>query len=383
MTTYFDNAATTILDPALQDEFWRLNQEVFANPNSIHSEGKKAKKTIENARDFFAQYLNCQSNEIFFTSGASESNNFFLKSYPCDLVITSPAEHSCVLESAKASKNPIHWLSLDKHARYNFAELEKVISENKDKKILVSIMFANNEIGSINDIQKICELKKKYANLIVHSDCVQALSKIKLDLHKLDIDSISASAHKIHGPKGVGLLYLNKKSQGILSLKNLALIHGGGQEQGFRSGTQNVMGIALFAKAIQIALEKNYSQKVYELDKYFSDKALASEDIVLNNPSFDKIPGIFNLYLKNCKLKKEELVLQLDLNNFCVSSGSACSSLKGDAQIISSYVLRAAGIENTIAEKSIRISLSSFNNTQEIDNLFKIMQKLSANFATL
>ena len=379
MAIYFDNAATTPLDPEVQEELFRYLKEDFGNPNSIHGEGRKARKLIEAARKSFAEFLRCSSEEIIFTSCASESNNYFLKHYPCDLLVTSPSEHSCVLESAKASGKEIHWLKLDEYGRADKADLEKVLEENKDKKVLVSLMYGNNEIGSINDIQYLADLKDTYPNLIVHSDCVQALTKLEIDLAKLDIDSISCSAHKVHGPKGVGLIYISKKQQGLMSLKNLALIHGGNQESGFRSGTQNVPGIAAFAKAIEVA--QKHKVTLFELDAYFFEAIKEnSEHVTLNSPNFNRVPGIFNIFLPGCRLNSEELVLQMDLHGICVSSGSACSSLKGDAEIISSYVLRACGVDRAIAEKSVRVSLSRQNTKAEIDELFKIIKEISKKF---
>ncbi len=331
MTIYFDNAASTQIDPSVQELMLKLSSEIFANPNSIHSEGRRARKYIEDARKFIADYLSCDPSEIIFTSSASESNNYFLKYFPADLIITSPAEHSCVLESVKASSRKIYWLSLDQYGCAVKDELEMVLAKNKDKKVLLSLMYGNNEIGSVNDLEYLSELKKTFPNLVLHSDCVQALTKLDLDLSKLDLDSIACSAHKVHGPKGVGFIYINKKAQGILSLKNLALIHGGGQENGFRSGTQNVIGIAAFAQALKSSREQSSLKKLNSLDSYFLKKLDDNkESFVLNSPREKKVPGIFNLYLPKCNLKSEELVLQLDLKGICVSSGSACSSLKGD-----------------------------------------------------
>jgi cysteine desulfurase len=380
MTVYFDNAATTKLEPELQEKLATLMLEDFGNPNSIHSYGRKARKIIEEARLFFSNYLNCDESELIFTSCASESNNYFLKHFPCDLLVTSPSEHSCVLESAKASAKKLYWLKLDKFGCVDKEDLENVLSQNFEKKVLVSLMYGNNEIGSVNDLEYLSSLKDKYPNLVIHSDCVQALTKLDLDLSKLNLDSISCSAHKVHGPKGVGLIYLSKKVQGIMSLKNLALIHGGGQESGFRSGTQNVPGIAIFAEAVKISQKQNSKKILLDLDKAFVEKAKETRAVVFNSPLENKVPGIFNIYLPKCRLNSEELVLQLDLNGFCISSGSACSSLKGDAQIISSYVLRACGFESSIAEKSIRVSLSRHNTLGEINEFFKIITKISEKF---
>lgn len=378
MSIYFDNAATTKLDDSVKELISSLSSEVFGNPNSIHSQGRKAKKYIEDSRNVFSEYLKCDASEIVFTSCASESNNYFLKQMPADLIITSPSEHSCVLESVKASGKKIHWLSLDQYGCFKRDELEKLVLENLDKTILISLMYGNNELGSINDIEYLSSLRELHSKLFIHSDCVQALTKLDIDLSKLKLDSISCSAHKIHGPKGVGLIYLNKRVQGILSLNNLSLIHGGGQENGFRSGTQNVVGIASFAQAIKASRNNTILKN---LDLYFLDKLFEfKESVTLNSPFDKKVPGIFNLYLPHCRLTSEELVLQLDLKNICVSSGSACSSLKGDSQIISSYVLRACGLHSSIAEKSIRISLSRHNTKIEIDQFFKIISEFSAKF---
>lgn len=381
MTIYFDNAATTQIDSSVQELLSSLSRDVFGNPNSIHSEGRKARKYIEEARTFFSEYLSCEASELVFTSCASESNNYFLKSFPADLIITSPTEHSCVLESVKASGKKIHWLKLDQYGLLIKEDLESILEANADKKVLISLMYGNNEIGSINDLQYLSELKLKFSNLFIHSDCVQALTKLDLNLSTLNIDSISCSAHKVHGPKGVGLIYINKKAQGILSLKNLALIHGGGQESGFRSGTQNVVGIAAFAQAVKSSKEDSGLEKLKALDAYFL-KILDEKNplLILNSPREKRVPGIFNLHLANSRLKSEELVLQLDLKGICVSSGSACSSLKGDSQIISSYVLRACGFSAEISEKSIRVSLSRHNNLDEIDTFFKIIEGVASKF---
>ncbi len=385
MSIYFDNAATTPLFPEVIDLLHKLNQELFANPSSIHSQGRKAKKQLERARQDLAEILNAEAEELFFTSGATESNNTIFKLLDYDLIITSPAEHASVIESAKSLAKPILWLTLDKEGFIDLNELEKYLEENSGKRILVSIMHGNNEIGTINDIAAIAKITKKFPDVLFHSDCVQTFTKTEIDLSKLDIDFISASSHKIHGPKGVALLYINKKVQEKFSLQLRPLIIGGSQEKDIRSGTENLVSIIAFALAAKLNSEVQRKSKIKELQENLFAKLNQIENLVINGPKDlnNRVLGNINFSLLNCKLKSEEFVLQLDLKGFAVSSGSACTSNKvaGQSEIESSYVLRACGISEAIATKAIRISLGSMNSEEEVNRFLVAINSILEKFS--
>jgi cysteine desulfurase len=376
MVIYLDNAATTPLAPELLALLKDLNTNLYANPSSLHSPGRAAKKQLNQARKTIAAILKAEPEEIIFTSGATEANNYVFQVCDYDLIITSPAEHASVLEPAKASGKNIIWLTLDKEGYINLEELKSQLEANSERKILISLMHGNNEIGTIQDIEAIAALKAQYSNVIFHSDCVQSFAKYDIDLSKTPIDLISSSAHKIHGPKGVGLLYIKKALQ-----KNQALIIGGGQEFSLRSGTENLNGIIAFAKAAQLSREQ--SSKLEELHNYLYKELEQIDGLIINGPQDapKRLLGNINISLSKLKLNSEELVLQMDLKGIAISSGSACSSNKTGASIESSYVLRACQIEESIASKAIRISVSRFNNKAELDQLSEIIHKLSAQFS--
>lgn len=384
MIIYFDNAATTPIYPEVLELMTQLNQELWGNPSSLHSIGRKARKALEKARQGLAELLNASSEEIFFTSGATESNNTIIKLFDFDLIVTSPSEHASVIESVKACNKPVHWLELDREGFINLDSLKKIFEINQDKKILLSLMHGNNEIGTINDLNAISQLVRSYENVFFHSDCVQTFTKHDIDLSKLDIDFISASAHKIHGPKGIGVLYINKSIQEKCALLISPLLLGGGQEKDIRPGTQNVIGAIAFAKAAQINSSKERKNKTYDLQKYLLEELSKIEGFVLNGclDLRTRVLGNLNFAFTNCRLQSEELVLQLDLKGFAVSSGSACTSNKAskEASIESSYVLRACRIPEDIAKKSVRVSISSMNSREEVDRFVSTIYSLVDNF---
>jgi cysteine desulfurase len=351
---YFDNSATTALAAEVIEILIDSFKTTFANPSSVHALGKSAKKKIEEARTFIARSINAEPNEIFFLSGATEANNTVFKACDYDLIITSPSEHASVIEAAKASRQEIFWLDLDQEGYISLDELESILAQNFNteapdkrssisKKILVSIMHANSEIGTVQDIKAIGNLCEKY-KAIFHSDCVQSLGKLDIDVKDSKLDLISASAHKLHGPKGLGFIYIASKLQD--SILDKALIIGGGQERGFRSGTENVNSIIAFAKALEISLDPEKRNKVKELQKKLWMKLKNLKSVILNGPQNleNRLSGNLNLSFMDLKFNSEQLVLQLDLRGVCVSSGSACTSNKKnfeDSFIESSYVLRA------------------------------------------
>jgi cysteine desulfurase len=383
---YFDNSATTALAAEVIEILIDSFKTTFANPSSVHGLGKSAKKKIEEARTFIANSINAEPSEIFFLSGATEANNTVFKACDYDLIITSPSEHASVIEAAKASRQEIIWLNLDQEGYISLDELESILAQNTGngvreqcpKKILVSIMHANSEIGTIQDLKAIGNLCEKY-KAIFHSDCVQSLGKLDIDVKDSKLALISASAHKLHGPKGLGFIYIANKLQE--SMIDKALIIGGGQERGFRSGTENVNSIIAFAKALEISLDPKKRKKVKELQKKLWMKLKNLKSVVLNGPQDLKkrLSGNLNLSFMDLKFSSEQLVLQLDLRGICVSSGSACTSNKKnteDSFIESSYVLRACRIDEDIAKRAIRISLSWMNDEAELEKLTEIITKL-------
>jgi cysteine desulfurase len=380
MAIYLDNAATTALDSQVLETLLSVSRDYFANPSSLHSLGFKSQALLKSCRKNFASYINSYPDEIIFTSGATESNNAVFAMLDYDLIITSPTEHASVIEPAKSSGKQIFWLNLNKEGFINLDELHALLKQNRNSKILLSIMHGNNEIGTIQDLEAISDLIKNFDNVIFHSDCVQTFSKHHLDFKKLKIDLASFCAHKLHGPKGIGALFMSKKIQENNYLKKPAYLQGGSQELGLRSGTENLPGISAFLKAIEIAVSNNYSKNIHQLSLDFYNQLQLNHRVILNgSQDFSKrVIGNLNISFLDSKLKSEELLLQLDLAGVCASSGSACTSNKStaSAQILSSYVLRACHIDPIIAERAIRLSLSRFNTREEIQNAVQIIAKL-------
>lgn len=375
MTTYLDNASTTALDPFLLRRMPELFQEYPANPSSLHSMGRKSKKALEKARKIYAESINAEAEEIIFTSGATESINIIFKILDFDFIITSPSEHAAVIESAKASKKEIYWLDLNEEGFINLEELENVLERNSNKKILISIMHVNNEIGTIQDLESIGILAKKY-NAFFHSDCVQSYGKLEIDVKKFNLDSISTSAHKFHGPKGLGFLYLVGDSK----RNEESFLYGGSQEFNIRSGTQNLIPILAFSELIQNNKRKEFYEELKNLENYFlsSLKEIKNLNFVKNGPEDlkNKIPGILNLSFLGLPFSSEQMLLQLDLAGICISTGSACSSNKGLSGIESSYVLRACKIKPEISSKAIRISISRLNTKEDLNKAIQALTTL-------
>lgn len=374
MTIYFDNAATTQLAPELLDSIPELSTKFFANPSSMHSSGRQSRKALELARTKIAKFINAEVEEIIFTSNATEANNSVFKSLNYDLIITSPSEHVSVIEPAKDSGKPIIWLNLNQEGFIDLTELNSHLEANRDKTVLLSLMHGNNEIGTLQDISAIGKLKAKFPNVIFHSDCVQTFTKHSIDVKASNLDLISVSAHKVHAPKGVGFLYCNAKLHE--ELKTKPLIKGSSQEFKLRGGTENLIGILLFAQALDL---KSIS-KTKELHEYFLTKLKSIPEIILNGPQDlnKRVLGNLNISLLDSKFKREEILLQLDLRGIAVATGSACTNINGGAEIQISYVLRACRINDEIASRAIRVSLSHYNTKEEIDYFFtKVPELLS------
>jgi cysteine desulfurase len=379
---YFDNSATTKPDPEVLETFLKVNQYYYANPSSIHSFGGKVEKLLQQARAQFSKLLNVKENEIFFTSGGTESNNTAIKGTAFHHqkrgkhIITTSIEHPSIIESCEQLKDfgfEITYLNVDEKGVLNINELEKSIREDT---ILVSIMQVNNEVGSIQPINQIGRLLKNYPKILFHVDHVQGYGKVDLDLNNDGIDLCTISAHKIHGLKGTGLLYIREGIQ--LS----PLITGGEQERKLRSGTENTSGIVAFAKALRLEKERSIKgiSQIKEILKLLRDELSSIEEISIHTPQKYAAPHILNFSVKH--YKGEVIVHALEEMDIYVSTTSACSSKKN----IPSRTLLAMGRTEEMAISSIRVSLA-FENTMEeaiifiqslkkvISNLEKVMRR--------
>ncbi len=366
-----DNAATTPVDSRVLEVMTPFFTENYGNASSIYSLGRISKKYIEEARKIVASKLNSLPEEIFFTSGGTESDNWAIKNIAFDKlksgknhIITSKIEHHAVLNTMKFLEKhgfEVTYLDVNKNGFINLEDLNKKIT---DKTALVSIMYANNEIGTIQDISEIGRICHKN-NVIFHTDAVQAVGHINIDVKKENIDLLSLSAHKFNGPKGVGALYVNK------NLKINSFLEGGSQEFNKRAGTENTAGIVGLAKALEISLENldENNQKLISKQKYFIENLLKIERSRLNGDYEKRLPGNINICFEG--IEGESLLLLLDQAGICASSGSACTSGSLDP----SHVLLAIGLPHEIAHGSLRLTLSKFNTYEEIDCVLQEINK--------
>lgn len=373
---YFDNAATTKLDDEVLKEMLPYLKDNYGNPSSIYKLGREARKAIEDSREKIAKVLNCKANEIYFTAGGSESDNTAIKGIAKankkrgNHIITSKIEHPAVLETCKQLEKEgfeITYISVDEKGIVDLEELKKSI---KPTTILITIMFANNEIGTIQPIEEIGKIAKGN-NIYFHTDSVQAVGSIKIDVQKLNIDSLSLSGHKFYGPKGVGALYVKT---GVPFEK---FISGGHQERNKRAGTENVAGIVGIGKAIELAYENldEYNKKIKELRDYYVKQVEEKIPYIKINGDMEKrLPGNSNISFRF--IEGEGLLLNLDLKGICASSESACTSGSLDP----SHVLLAIGLPHEIAHGSLRVSIGKYNTKEEIDylieNLMEIVTRL-------
>ena len=361
---YFDNAATTPLDPQVLDAMMPYLTEKFGNPSSIYSYGRETRLAIENSRKSVAKILNAKPSEIFFTSGGTESNNTAiaasLRDLGCTHIITSAIEHHAVLHTVehygKHKGITTSFVKLNADGQVDYADLEAQLKAQTEK-TLVTLMHANNEIGVLLDIKRVGELCEKY-NAIFHSDCVQTVGHYPLDLSQIHIHFISAAGHKFHGPKGTGILYVSDS----IAIKPFIL--GGGQERNMRAGTENVYGIVGFAKALEIASthyekESNYIKNLKQYMKECIERAIpeASFNCGANEESLYTVLSV--CFPKS--EKSEMLLFNLDINNICASGGSACSS----GANAGSHVMQA--LHKTDDWVTVRFSFSKFNKKEEID----------------
>ena len=369
---YFDNSATTrIKEEVLTEMFPYLSRE-YGNPSSLYSIGRKSKRAIEEARKRVASLINCKPEEIYFTSCGSESDNTALKGIAYanknkgKHIITSKIEHPAILHSCQNLENrgfEVTYLDVDKDGFVNLETLENSIRPDT---ILISIMFANNEIGTIEPIEKIAKIAHKNG-IIFHTDAVQACGNIPIDVQNMDIDMLSLSGHKIYAPKGIGALYVKK------GIEFERFMDGGHQEKNKRSGTENVAEIVALGKACQIA-EKNmetYQNKLQTLRNYCLEKMKKNfSNIHINGTMEKRLPGNINISFEG--QNATEILYKLDEMGICASGGSACSS--GDNS--PSHVLTAIGLPSELAKGAIRFTFGDFNTKDDVDYLVKMLEKI-------
>lgn len=389
---YVDHSATTKVRPEVVEAMMQVLQEDFGNPSSIHRFGQKAKQRLDEARANVASLINAKEEQIFFTSGGTESNNIVtlgLAKYFEEIgvknkdkyIITTKIEHPSVKEPIEYLERKgwrVTWLNVDKEG---FIDLEELQDSINSKTLLVSIIHANNEIGTIQDLKKISDVCKRN-NVLFHIDAVQSFGKIPIDVSNVDIDFMSMSGHKIYGPKGVGALYV--KDSNVLT----PLLFGGGQENNVRPGTENIPGIVGFGVACKLLKDEIYEnvRKLRKLQIDLMKGLLELEDLILTGVSLDKVkenilnekylyrlPGHISFCVKG--VEGENLVLQMDLRGIAVSSGSACSSRNmNEAVIEPSHVLLAIGILNDYVKGSLRLTLGRENTKEDVDYVLSSLE---------
>ncbi len=369
---YADNAATTALSPEVLQDMMPYLTTVYGNPSSMYSIGSEAQKAVELARVDVAEAINALPREIFFTSGGSESDNWAIKGVARALkakgknhIITSAFEHHAVLHTCDALKKEgfeITLLDVHSDGLVRPEELETAI---KDTTALVSIMYANNEIGTIQPIEELGAVCRRHG-VLFHTDAVQAMGNVPIDVKKQNIDLLSMTAHKLHGPKGCGALYIR---QGV---RPQILIDGGAQERGMRAGTENVAGIVGLASAVKRAKAtmEQRTEKLTRLRNRLIDSLSKIERSRLNGDREKRLPGNINMCFEG--IEGEALLLRLDLMGICASSGSACTSGSLDP----SHVLLAIGLPHEIAHGSLRLSFSDETTEEDIDYIAKCVPQV-------
>jgi len=371
---YLDYNATTPMDPRALESMIPFMREYYGNPSSIHSYGSKAKAALDESRERVSELIRTKPKEIVFTSGGSESNNsaiigaaFALKEKGNHL-ITTEIEHASILETFRFLGNhgfKLTLLGVDHHGLIDLDELRESIT---DETILVSVMFANNETGVVMPINEIAALVKE-KGIIFHTDAIQALGKMDINLNDISVDMLSVSSHKIYGPKGVGAIYIKT------GLRIDPFIHGGGQERGRRSGTENVPAIVGFGKACEIVKEELKSQKSEVRIKGMRDRLHNGitdkiDCLKLNGHPEKRLPNTLNLSFED--VEGESLVINLDLEGIAVSTGSACS----EGNVDPSHVLLAMGLSKQQASSSIRFSFGRFNEEKDVDRVLEVLPRI-------
>lgn len=369
MDIYFDNSATTKPYDEVITAVCNGMKEYYGNPSSLHKIGMQCEKRLNEAREYFASTINVHKDEIYFTSGGSEGNNLILKGLlkPGHHFITTTLEHQSIINTCRELEKSgvkITYLEVNNNGSISLEDLEEAITKDT---VLVSIMHVNNEIGNVQDIESIGRLIKEKSNRAkFHVDGVQSYGKFDVDIKKMNIDFFTTAAHKIHGPKGTGFVYIKK---GVVIN---SLISGGSQEKGFRAGTENLPSIIGFQKAAELTFEskdENFN-KVYELKKYMLDQLDNFNDIRINSPLDGFSPYILNVSFKGTRA--EVLLHLLEEAGVYVSTGSACSSKS--SSVSGSYVIKALGLDKKEVESAIRFSFSKDNIKEEVDKTIEVLR---------
>lgn len=372
MFVYADNAATTRIDPHVLDKMMPFLTEGYGNASSLYRLGQASAVAVQEARENIARVINADPKEIYFTSGGTESDNYALKGMMHSLqgkgkkhLITTTIEHPAILETCEALKKEgfdITYIPVDKYGLVSVADIEKAITEDT---LLVSVMTANNEVGTIQPIAEIGTLCRN-RGVFFHTDAVQAFGHIPLDVKAMNIDMLSISGHKIHAPKGVGAIYVRQ------SVRPIPFMDGGGQERKRRSGTENVPGIVGFGEAARIALEdmEAESARISALSKKLTEGVLKIPQVYQTGHPEHRLPGNNSFVIAS--IEGEGLILHLDANGVCASTGSACSTGSLDP----SHVLMSLGLTHEIAHGSLRLTISRFTTEEEIDYILEVLPQV-------
>jgi cysteine desulfurase len=369
---YLDHAATTAVDPEVREAMLPFLAHEYGNPNSIYELGRRARRAVEAAREVLASYLNAEPREIIFTGGGSEADNLAIKGAAWAMqergrhIITSQIEHHAVLHACQALERDgfrVTYLPVDK---YGIVEAEALREAITDDTILVTIMHANNEIGTVEPIEEIGAVCREQG-VLFHSDAVQSFGKLPLDTKQLPVDMLAISAHKFHGPKGVGALWVRR------GVRLRPLVDGGGQENGLRSGTENVAGIVGMAKGVELLQQRGQADVEHmarlcqRLIKGVMDNI---SEVVLTGHPTRRLPNLASFCIRY--IEGEAILLGLDAEGICASSGSACTS----GSLEPSHVLLALGLPHEIAHGSLRLSLGRHNTDAEIDRVLEVLPKV-------
>lgn len=366
---YADNAATTKLSPTAFEAMKPYLTDFYGNPSSLYKLGVETRRAVDNARETVAQCLNAQPNEIIFLSGGSEADNWAIKG-AAELgakkgkkhIISTKFEHHAVLHTLEyLEKHGFEVTLLDVHEN-GIVRLEELENAIREDTALVTVMFANNEIGTIQPVKEIGEICKKH-NVLFHTDAVQAVGTVPVDVKEIGCDMLSMSAHKFHGPKGVGAIYIRKG----IRLPNL--IHGGAQERGFRAGTENIAGVVGMSVALEESCKKmaERNARLQKMRDRLIDNLLKIDRSRINGDRVSRLPGNVNMCFEG--LEGESLLLSLDLKGISVSSGSACTSGSLDP----SHVLLAIGLPHEIAHGSLRMTFSDDNYEEDVDYILSVL----------
>lgn len=376
---YLDHAATTAVRPEVLDAMIPYFTELYGNPSSVYEFASQNKNAVDQAREIIAGALGTRAQDIYFTAGGSESDNWALKATAEAYkskgrhIITSKIEHHAILHTCEYLEQngyEVTYVDVDENGILKLDELEKAIRPDT---ILITVMYANNEIGTIQPVKEIGEIAHKHG-ILFHTDAVQAFGQVPINVDELNIDMLSASAHKLNGPKGIGFLYIRK------GLKLRSFVHGGAQERRRRAGTENVPGIVGFGKAVEIAMAtmEERTKKESELRDHLMERILAEVPFVrVNGDKKLRLPNNANFSFQF--IEGESLLIMLDMKNICGSSGSACTSGSLDP----SHVLLAIGLPHEIAHGSLRLTLGHENTMEEMDYVVDSVKEIVAKLRSM